>query len=221
MDAPPEKESCKEFIDVTEHLESIHVNVPHIHYKNIADGILVLTDFGNTSYLDKLSETTADQMYSDAISQLLVFQNKPVPNTLQTYSRQLLFNEMLLFKDWLLGALLDVHMTNEQESAFQQLMELLAENALAQKQVFVHRDYHSRNLMYLDSNNPGIIDYQDAVVGPVSYDLVSLLKDCYIKWPMERVNRWVRQYYGANHELVNVPFEQFLTQFHLMGFKGI
>ena len=183
MDAPPEHEDCELFIDITNRLQKSKVNVPVIHKKNIKQGFLLLTDLGDELYLDKLNTSSADQLYRDAIKALVQIQTSCDVTGLASYDETLLRTEMSLFTDWLIAKHLQLELEESALEELNNIFNLLVNNALEQPQVFVHRDYHSRNLMLTQQNNPGIIDYQDAVCGPVSYDLVSLLKDCYIKWP--------------------------------------
>ena len=193
MDAPPEKEDCRPFVDVTTRLERTGVHVPHIHARDLERGFLLLEDLGDRLYLGELDPDTADLLYADAISALLQIQRGDAKG-LPLYDRELLEREMALFPDWLLGTHLGLELETGERRMLDDTFEHLVRNALAQPQVLVHRDYHSRNLLLTDENNPGIIDYQDAVLGPISYDLVSLLRDCYIAWPPKRVRDWVELY---------------------------
>ena len=217
MDAPPDKESCNSFLDISRRLLASGLSVPIIHADDKANGLLLLSDLGVTSYLDKLNNDTVDDLYADAISALLMMQQNTSVEQLPEYDRALLMNEMQLFDDWLLKKHLGLSLDSSQQKALQSCFESLAESALNQQQVFVHRDYHSRNLMVLDENNPGIIDYQDAVYGPISYDLVSLIKDCYIQWPEEKIIRWVRAFYEQSPALTETSLQQFRLDLDLMG----
>lgn len=218
MDAPPEKESCKPFLDITQRLLDCRVNVPQIMYKNTDKGFLVLTDFGDDQYLDVLDSNNADQLYSDAILSLLEIQENGQTQGLPVYSESMLQAEMMLFRDWLLSRHLKIKLSKEEESVLKKSFSFLVRQASDQTKVFVHRDYHSRNLLRTVNSNPGILDYQDAVSGPVTYDLVSLLKDCYIKWPKECIDRWLDKYYQAAVKVQPIePLEEFITRFHLMG----
>ena len=194
MDAPPEKESCDAFLDVSERLRHCGTNAPEVYAKDLEKGFLLLSDLGTELYLDKLNEDNADQLYGDAITALLKMQFRASVEKLPVYSEKLLMQEMTLFRDWLLDKHLGSPLTGKSLKQMEDLFILLIKSAKSQPQIFVHRDYHSRNLI-LNRNNPGIIDYQDAVLGPLSYDLVSLLKDCYIKWPQSRVQFWIGDYY--------------------------
>ena len=223
MDAPPENEDCLPFLQVAGYLESMQLNAPSVLEANLDDGFLLLDDLGSRLYLDELLEEpdSAPRLYGEAITALLKMQHQGVAfqGRLPPYDEKLLRFEMSLFHDWLCGTHLGVPFDDEEEQQWQRTCDLLVANALDQPQVFVHRDYHSRNLMLTATNNPGIIDFQDAVEGPLTYDLVSLLKDCYIKWPPERVTRWVRRFYAALDESISTRIDEdtFRRYFELMG----
>ena len=221
MDAPPEKEDCEPFIRVTKLLRTAGVNAPEIIEQDLNQGFLLLTDLGDQPYLDHLSEHHADTLYSDAVSSLIHMQNikAEAMNELPVYDNQRLRDEMALFEEWYLNRHLDVQLNDEQKTKLAATFELLIQSALEQPQTFVHRDYHSRNLMLTQKHNPGIIDYQDAVVGPCTYDLVSLFKDCYIEWPREKIEQWLEDYAfksGLAHE-ANFEISQFIKWFDFMG----
>ncbi len=223
MDAPPEREDCGPFVEVARSFLDIGLNVPEIIRADPARGFLLLSDLGDRLYLQALDEASVDRLYADALAALVVIQGcGPRNDTLPPYDRNLLMTEMALFRDWLLGRHLGMELKEEQQRALEDTFKLLADNALEQPQVCVHRDYHSRNLMVTGRNNPGILDFQDAVVGPVTYDLVSLLRDCYIAWPRERVEDWALGYQElAMQSGILRPEhkdgEQFLRWFDLMG----
>ena len=218
MDAPPPQEDCGPFVQVTNTLLACDVNVPTIHYMDLQQGFLLLDDFGNDLYLDKLDSSTVSKLYSDAIVALVRIQTFAEVQALPVYDESLLRREMLLFREWLLAKHLQIELNTEQNKSIELLFDLLVENALQQPQSFVHRDFHSRNLMITKSKNPGVIDYQDAVYGPISYDLVSLLKDCYIKWSREEINIWVEFYLNQLAETGSeVDRQQFQRWFDLMG----
>ncbi len=213
MDAPPDKEDCTRFILVTELLRSAGVNAPAIIQQELSLGFLLLDDLGSLPYLDILDATNADQLYTDAIQAIVKMQQ--IQHRLPEYNRTRLQTEMDLFERWYLSRHLNIALTPEQQQALANIFELLIDTALEQPQAFVHRDYHSRNLMKTEQDNPGVIDYQDAVNGPVSYDLVSLLKDCYIEWPRSRVETWLQQYYRLAQ--LDADFATFLRWFDFMG----
>jgi aminoglycoside/choline kinase family phosphotransferase len=223
MDAPPGKEDCVPFIQIAGYLEAMQLNAPRILEADLDKGFLLLTDLGSTQYLDRLTEDNpnAGTLYNDALTALANLQSRGAAfqSHLPPYDDALLNFELSLFHDWLCGTHLGIEFSDSEETAWQSLCDLLVSNALDQPQVFVHRDYHSRNLMVTAENNPGILDFQDAVEGPITYDLVSLLKDCYIKWPPEQVQARVTGYYSKiDGALVgSVDEASFLRHFELMG----
>ncbi|MES9980358.1 MAG: phosphotransferase [Candidatus Thiodiazotropha sp. 6PLUC6] len=222
MDAPPEKEDTKPFIQVAEAFEDIGLNVPHIHAKNLEQGFLLLEDLGETLYLDSLSKQTVDRLYGDALGALVTLQACGPVSGLPLYDRDLLISEMSLFSDWLIERHLNLTLSSDERQLLEKTFNELADNALQQPQVCVHRDYHSRNLMVTKSHNPGVIDFQDAVVGPVTYDLVSLLRDCYIDWSEEQVKDWAKGYFELACQsgvLSQEHEDQFLIWFDLMGIQ--
>ena len=223
MDAPPEQEDCLPFLRVAGYLEAMQLNAPRIIEANLDEGFLLLSDLGSRQYLDALVDdtATAPQLYADAIQALLAMQRRGAAyqSQLPPYDDTLLRFELSLFHDWLCGTHLDVEFSDKAEQAWQDCCDLLVENALDQPQVFVHRDYHSRNLMLTAVGNPGILDFQDAVEGPLTYDLVSLLKDCYVQWPAEQVWQWALEFYNGLDAAVRerIDAEQFRRYFELMG----
>ncbi|MFT5131707.1 MAG: aminoglycoside/choline kinase family phosphotransferase [Gammaproteobacteria bacterium] len=218
MDAPPDKEDCRAFLDVTERLLRSGINVPIVYAQDLQKGFLLLSDLGRSLYLDKLCDENADALYTDAIRSLVKMQIHAPLNNLPSYSESLLMQEMCLFRDWLLERHCQISLNTTEQSQLNEVFQLLSESATKQAQVFVHRDFHSRNLI-LNDRNPGVIDYQDAVTGPVSYDLVSLLKDCYIKWPLSKVDRWVQLYleFLAEASDLQIGKDEFKRHFDLMG----
>ena len=223
MDAPPEQEDCLPFVKVAGYLEAMQLNAPRIVEASLADGFLLLSDLGDRQFLDALLEdaSTAPALYSDALQALLVMQRSggAYQSLLPSYDDKLLRFELSLFHDWLCGTHLDIAWRDDEERAWQDCCDVLVANALDQPQVFVHRDYHSRNLMLTDTNNPGILDFQDAVEGPLTYDLVSLLKDCYVQWPADQVWQWALDFYDEVDAKIRdrISEEQFRRYFELMG----
>lgn len=193
MDAPPEQENSRPFVDVAERLLAAGVNAPRILAADLELGFLLLSDLGNEVYLGQLDEDRADALYGDALDALVAMQRHARCDGLPDYDTDLLQREMMLFPDWLLERHLGLDLADAR-TQLATTFDRLADCALEQPRVFVHRDYHSRNLMRTQHDNPGILDFQDAVRGPVTYDLVSLLRDCYIAWPPERIDRWIEQY---------------------------
>ncbi len=220
MDAPPDKEDICPFVRIGRQLRSIGLNVPEILAENIDQGFLLLGDLGSRQYLDELDEQSVDRLYGDAMGALLTLQSRgPGADELPPYDRDMLWREMALFRDWLCHKHLGITPDGTILELLNETFALLADNALQQPAVSVHRDYHSRNLMVCEEN-PGILDFQDAVYGPVTYDLASLLRDCYIAWPRERVEKWVLGYHDMAVEsgiLSERQEERFLRWFDLMG----
>lgn len=195
MDAPPDKEDMGPFLKVDALFLDIGLNVPRVLAADIERGFYLLSDLGDEHYLHALNAETAQRLYGDALGALLVIQAQgPLAGELPAYDRAMLLREMELFRDWLVGKHLGMALDAARTEMLDRCFDLLARSALEQPQVCVHRDYHSRNLMVTPRNNPGILDFQDAVIGPVTYDLVSLLRDCYIAWPRARVEAWALGY---------------------------
>jgi len=223
MDAPPEKEDSRPFVSVARLFFDAGLNVPEIIDENLEQGFLLLGDLGSRLYLEALDETSVERLYGDALGALAAIQTcRPGAGVLPEYDRTLLMTEMGLFRDWLVGRHLGLTPDAAQAAMLDAACERLAENALEQPQVCVHRDYHSRNLMVTGRNNPGILDFQDAVIGPVTYDLVSLLRDCYIAWPRARVEDWALGYQelALQSGILREEHEDpavFLRWFDLMG----
>ncbi|HLU05127.1 MAG TPA: phosphotransferase [Woeseiaceae bacterium] len=223
MDAPPEREDCRPFIRVAGYLEQMNLNSPRIIRSAPEQGFLLLTDLGSRQYLQELKERPerVGELYGDALSVILRLQEQGgrFQGDLPPYDDKLLRFEMSLFRDWLCLRHLDLDLSAREELHWQSTVDFLAQSALSQPKVFVHRDFHSRNLMVTDENNPGILDFQDAVEGPFTYDLVSLLKDCYIRWPAEQVNSQAVDFYAAlaDRGLAPTSQEQFMRSFELMG----
>jgi len=221
MDAPPEKEDCVPFINIANALAEVGINVPRVLQQNLEQGYLLLSDLGTVQYLEQLNSETVDRLYSDAFDVLLLMHTASDNHAhLSPYDQALLIREMELMREWYVEKNLNVDLIDKQHAVLDETFELLAQSALAQPQVLVHRDYHSRNLMVVEKDNPGVLDFQDAVIGAITYDLVSLLKDCYIKWPREQVLDWVRGYHQRllKHGAIDdVSDAQFIKWFDLMG----
>lgn len=223
MDAPPDKEECRSFIAVARALADLGLNVPRIVQTDMDRGFLLLTDLGSRLYLPSLNEQTVGRLYGDALHALRLLQTATVESAgLPEYDRTLLLREMGLFRDWFLIRHMGITVDEALNEELEQCFGLLADEALSQPRVWVHRDYHSRNLMVTEMHNPGILDFQDAVIGPVTYDLVSLLRDCYIAWPREQVMQWVSDYLAASQaegRLKEIEARQFMRWFDLMGIQ--
>ena len=197
MDAPPGKEDVRPYLKVTQLLESLDAHVPHVHEADIARGLLLLEDLGGTHYLSRLNAgDDPERLYGDALRVLAEIQvrGRQAAVQLAPYDREPLARELALMPEWFVRRHLAIELASEEAQLIAAAFEFLITEALAQPAVFVHRDYHSRNLMVVGKRNPGILDFQDALRGPIGYDLVSLLKDCYISWPRQRTVHWVSGY---------------------------
>ena len=222
MDAPPQHEPLDSFVKVDLLLSNAGLNVPQILEKNIAEGFLLLTDLGIKTYLAELNNETADYLYQDASHALVEMQLASKPGILPNYDEALLQRELDLLPEWYLHKHLHIELSELQQSQLKKSFALIIENNLAQAKVYVHRDYHSRNLMVTEQNNPGVIDFQDAVYGPITYDASSLWRDAYIAWPEERVIDWVIKFWEEGRK-VGLPmpedFGQFYRDFEWMGLQ--
>jgi N-acetylmuramate 1-kinase len=225
MDAPPDKEDLGPFSSVARLLLRIGVNVPVILAADSKRGFLLLSDLGVRQYLDELEVETADRLYADALGALGTMQTADgaIARDLPRYSHALLMREMDLMPEWFLGSHLRLQVSAAERGMLAGQFEILAQSALAQPAAFVHRDYHSRNLLVTETDNPGILDFQDAVWGPVTYDLASLLKDCYIAWPAPRVRDWALQYrerlLTRGFPFLGATESEFIRWFDLMGLQ--
>jgi aminoglycoside/choline kinase family phosphotransferase len=212
MDAPPEHENCEPFLHVAEIFAAAGVHVPRVIAQDLAQGFLLLSDLGNTTYLEALNVATAPDLYRDAMDALIRIQQSSRPGVFPPYDATLLTREMRLFPEWYVAKHLGATLDDKQQAVLQQAFDDLNRNIQAQGQVYVHRDYHSRNLMVCD-DNPGILDFQDAVFGAITYDLVSLLKDAYIRWEEERVLDWVVRYWEKARK-AGLPVPQDISEFY-------
>ena len=223
MDAPPEKEKIEPFVKVATLFGKSGVSVPEILAKNPEKGFLLLSDLGAFTYLDRLDDENAGSLYMDAINALIRFQSFSQPHVLPEYDRATLLGELNLFPEWYVTKHLQFSLTPERKTELEKTFNTLLANNLSQPQVYVHRDYHSRNLMHMAETsrpNPGILDFQDALYGPITYDLVSLLKDAYIEWEEERVLDWVIRYWEKAKKTgmpVNPDIDLFYKDFEFMG----
>lgn len=222
MDAPPDKEDCRPFVAIAQALRGLGLNAPTVLDGDFDRGLLLLTDLGSRQYLAELDDHSVPGLYGDALEALARLQTSGDPDSalLPAYDAALLHREMDLFHDWFLGRLLALELSAAEQHTLDQTFAALSANALEQPQVWVHRDYHSRNLMVTDPDNPGVLDFQDAVVGAVTYDLVSLLRDCYIAWPRPQVETWALDHRARLRALGMTGLDdadQFLRWFDLMG----
>ncbi|MCK5725696.1 MAG: phosphotransferase [Thiotrichaceae bacterium] len=221
MDSPPDKEPVQPFIDICQRILATGAHAPHIYHQNIEQGFLILEDLGSTAYLDKLNKDTVDNYYQAAMQALIKLQ-KVNTTGLPHYDTKRLHEEMTLMPEWFLGEHLGITLTIKQQQIIETTFNSLTSAITEQNTGFVHRDYHSRNLMITETNNPGIIDFQDAVIGPLSYDLVSLLRDCYIAWPHSQVDQWISDYQqmAENAQLIpKMTIEKFSKQVDLIGLQ--
>lgn len=222
MDAPPPQEDVRPFIQVAGVFAASGVSVPGILAQDAEQGFLLLSDLGSTTYLQLLSPDNAHKLYMDAIDALVQIQVHSTPAVLPEYDRALLLRELMLFPEWYIGKHLGLSMTEKQTATLNKVFDALLANNLAQAQVYVHRDYHSRNLMVLQNGNPGILDFQDAVYGPITYDLASLLRDAYIQWDEEIVLDWAIRYWERARRAglpVNADIDSFYRDFEYMGLQ--
>ncbi|MCF9045334.1 aminoglycoside phosphotransferase family protein [Acinetobacter nectaris] len=212
MDAPPDKEDCVPFVSVAEFLYKNNVRIPIIEAKDLENGLLLLEDFGDVVLAQQLNASTVDQYYQQCFEQLIQLQASSTPNVIPNYSYEKLVAEMNLFVEWFLPSL-EIMPIEQQSQDITNTFHLLASNAIAQPQVFVHRDFHSRNLMKLATGKElGVIDFQDAVVGADTYDLMSLIRDAYVQWPQAQVEMWITQFYNLLPK--NTQAGRSLEQFH-------
>lgn len=219
MDAPPPQEDCAPFVKVAHRLAEAHLNVPQILAADLERGFLLLNDLGRQTYLDVINEGNADQFFADALQALLAFQQLPMTAPLPSYDDALLRRELQLFPEWYVQRHLGVEFSEQQQALWQRASQLLIDSALAQPKVLVHRDYMPRNLM-LSEPNPGVLDFQDAVYGPVTYDVTCLFKDAFLSWPEARVRSWLEQYWQQAREAgvpVQPVLDDFLRASDLMG----
>lgn len=219
MDAPPAHEDCRPFVAVARLFGDAGVHVPKVLAQDLEQGFLLLTDLGNTTYLAALDDSTARPLYLAANDALIRIQQASRPGVLPEYDRALLARELMLFPEWYVGRHLGVEMNDQQKSVLDTVFERILANNLAQPQVYVHRDWHSRNLM-VSEPNPGILDFQDAVYGPITYDLASIYRDAYIQWDEEQQLDWVIRYWEkarAARLPVREDFGDFWRDFEWMG----
>ncbi len=224
MDAPPAHEDVRPFIKVSALLREAGVKAPKIHAQDIEKGFLLLCDFGNRPYLDSLDAETADGLYGDALESLTRIKRgiDIYSCELPPYDENRLRAEMDLFPEWFLTGLLKRDTDAKEQAVLETTWRRLVDSALEQPKVCVHRDYHSRNLMITEENNPGVLDFQDAVIGPITYDLVSLLRDCYIAWPQQQVEAWALGYHRRLLDeglMDEADPERFIRWFDLMGLQ--
>jgi aminoglycoside/choline kinase family phosphotransferase len=221
MDAPPEKEDCRPFVRVAGLLRAAGVHAPEVFAQDHSLGFLLLADLGTATYLEALNADNAARLFADATDALVRWQLATRQGELPPYDEPLLRREMNLFPEWYVTRHLGIELSESQNSALEAVFRLLVESALAQPRVYVHRDYMPRNLMVCEPN-PGVLDFQDAVLGPITYDMVSLLRDAFISWGEEQVLDWsVRYWEKAKHAALPVvaDFPEFWRAFEWMGLQ--
>jgi aminoglycoside/choline kinase family phosphotransferase len=226
VDAPPEHENSRQFVDIANVWSAAGVKVPTVFAFDEAQGFMLLEDFGDVLLHPELTADAADGLYKSAIDSLIELQQLAKTDNIPEYDRELLDREMALFPDWLCEKHLGLVLSSDDKVMLTETFDRLANSALAQPQVIVHRDYHSRNLMVCQANTPrhdedfiGIIDFQDAVYGPLTYDLVSLLKDCYIQWPRAQVLAWLAYFNENSGHMAKISEDQLIRDFDLMGMQ--
>jgi aminoglycoside/choline kinase family phosphotransferase len=221
MDAPPATEDSRPFVQVAELMRVAGVHVPDILVTDLGQGFLLLSDLGAETYLASLSDSNADQLFGDAVDALIRWQLSTADGVLPPYDEALLRRELNLFPDWFIARHLQQPLTAAQNAALAQMFSRIVTVNLAQPRVFVHRDYMPRNLM-VSKPNPGVLDFQDAVTGPISYDVVSLFRDAFISWDNARVLEWVRLYFDRAQAIglpVGTDFDTFWRDFEWMGLQ--
>ncbi len=221
MDAPPEHEDCRPFLHVAKLFHAAGVHVPEVLAENLEQGFLLLSDLGATTYLQAFPDGDPAKMYGDATDALVKIQIASRSGELPDCDEALLLREMNLFPDWYIAKHLQRELSGMFMDILHEAFSLLLANNLAQPRVYVHRDYHSRNLM-VTTPNPGILDFQDAVYGPITYDLVSLFKDAYVSWDEQQILDWLIRYWQKAKKAglpVSADFAEFHRDFEWMGMQ--
>ena len=221
MDAPPDKENIAPWLAIGARLHDAGLHTPQVFAVDHARGFILMEDLGNRTYLPELNDSSADALYGDAFDALLTMQTRVSPADLPQFDQALLRTGMENLPEWFFDRHLGFVPASEDRATIEAAFALLVANARAQPQVFVHRDFHSRNLMIVARDNPGVIDFQGALHGPIAYDLASLLRDCYIAWPGERVDAWVRGYHQRLRAagVVDADVVTFRRWFDLVGLQ--
>ncbi|OGA68722.1 MAG: aminoglycoside phosphotransferase [Betaproteobacteria bacterium RIFCSPLOWO2_12_FULL_65_14] len=221
MDAPPDKEDCRPFLHVARLLRAAGVHAPEVHAQDLAQGLLLLSDLGERTYLAVIDDSNAPALFADATEALIRWQLATQEGGLPPYDEALLRREMRLFPDWYVARHLGRELNYQQKQTLEDIFALLARSALAQPKVYVHRDYMPRNLMVSDPN-PGVLDFQDAVMGPIAYDVVSLMRDAFVTWDDERVLDWSVRYWEKAKKAglpVDPDFGEFWRALEWMGLQ--
>jgi aminoglycoside/choline kinase family phosphotransferase len=221
MDAPPQKEDCRPFVRVARMLREAGVHAPDIIAQDLEQGFLLLCDLGKRTYLQELNAANANRLFADAIDALLRWQLATRAGELPPYDEALLRREMNLFPEWYVEKHLKKSLSKSQKEALESIFRLLVQSALAQPVVYVHRDYMPRNLMVCEPN-PGVLDFQDAVLGPITYDMVSLVRDAFISWEEQQVLDWSVRFWERAKSArlpVEADFAEFWRAFEWMGLQ--
>ncbi len=222
MDAPPEQEDSAPFVAIAKLFGDAGAHVPVIHAQNLAEGFLLLSDLGNTTYLQALKADNAASLYADALGSLVAIQRASRPGVLPEYSREFLLRELEIFPVWYIGRHKGIALSEAQTATLYEAFDTLLDVNCSEPRVFVHRDYHSRNLMVCEGRNPGVLDFQGALYGPLSYDLASLFKDCYIEWDEELTLDWLARYWNVARNMglpVRADFGEFHRDYEFMGLQ--
>jgi hypothetical protein len=220
MDAPPQHENCEPFLHIGKLFEQAGTHVPHVYAQDLAQGFLLLSDLGNTTYLHALQSESPKRLYGAATDALIKIQLASKPAELPPYDAALLRRELELFPEWYINKHLGITLNDKQKAKLEEVFQRILANNLAQPCVYVHRDYHSRNLMFVPDNDPGILDFQDAVYGPITYDLASLFKDAYIHWEEADIIDWLICYWEKARKAglpVREDFGDFYRDYEMMG----
>lgn len=219
MDAPPEKEPLQPFINIAKLLQANGVKAPYIHAVDERQGFALLEDLGDGLLLNTLSTDTADSLYKNAINTLITLQQCSTAASLPHFDQAFILKELGVFYDWFLNRYLQLELSSLEQTMIDDSFIWLSHEIIMQPQVMIHRDYHSRNIMLTNDNELAIIDFQDAMYGPVTYDLVSLLKDCYIQWPSDTVTHWATWFYDNSPIVQQIPKIIFMRAFDLCGLQ--
>jgi aminoglycoside/choline kinase family phosphotransferase len=223
MDAPPEKEALLPFINIAKTLANKGIHTPEIHAVDLEQGFMLLEDLGDQLLLPMLTPDNANTLYTEAINTLLQLQQCPTSNpTLPIFNKAFMLKEMSLCRDWFIEAYLEQTLNLNEEQLLNNTLNWIALQLAEQPQVFIHRDYHSRNLILVDKHDNldiGVIDFQDAMRGPITYDLVSLLKDCYIQWPRDQIINWLTYFYQQGAIKHHYSMSEFTRAFDLCGLQ--
>jgi hypothetical protein len=221
MDAPPDKEDCRPFVRIAGLLAHAGVHAPEVHAQDLGQGFLLLSDLGTKTYLGEIRDENAARLFGDATDALVLWQLATREGELPPYDEALLRRELNLFSDWYVGRHLKKQLAKAQAETLESIFALLVKSALAQPQVYVHRDYMPRNLM-LTEPNPGVLDFQDAVMGPITYDVVCLFRDAFLSWREEQVLDWCVRYWEKAKRArlpVDADFGEFWRSLEWMGLQ--